>query len=763
MNNKLFSALSALLCLAACNTVEKDVEIPEKDDTGKVEVIITASTDTDTKTVLDDNYTTVLWKPSDEIKVFSAGEDSKFTSLNTTTSSIAQFRGMISVITGISEGVGYDNNIYGLYPYNDDATLSNGVITTTLPSTQTAVADSFDDDLFITIGKSETLSMGFYNVCSGLRFSFSESGYTSLTLTSNNGEALAGTFSVGFDNSGKPAIQSVSSPATSITVNAPSGGFVANTWYYVICLPGTYTGGITLSATNGSGTGTYEITSSLTFERSRFKQVAGLDTRLVFPEPLPDFIDLGLTVLWGTRNIGASLPEEAGNYYAWGEIDTKESYSWSNYTWCFGGPSVITKYCTLNGDGYVDGKHILDPEDDIVSITFGNECWMPTCNEYKELIDFCSWVWDSEKYGYIITSTVEGYTDKSIFLPAAGYRDNADILSVGDYGHYWTSECNTSGAAGALDLLFSNQTIYSPDNGSANRCRGFSVRGVKRTNEDRQVPVREIVFLKQAKFINCSSWDLLVNQAVDIVVDAYPTYATNRSTILTSSDETVVALENGGRRIRAKKGGLATITATAADGSSVSSSIEVTVHEPVDLGLSVKWSNYNLGQTFSSCGDLYAWGETSPKKTYSWSNYKHGTSWDHPTKYILDSDYGTVDNKSVLDPMDDAGYIKLGGYWRMPTWGEISELLDCTWTWTEQQSGNVCGYLVQGTNGASIFLPVKKYHSSEIWMSNNVTDYEFAPAGYAWMLSFSQNEISYGYDYRWAERYHGFCIHPVCN
>ena len=456
--NRLFMAMSALLFLAACNTVEKDVNIPEKGDTDKKEIILTATSLSDTKTVLDNNYTSVLWKPADEIKVFSAGEDSKFTSLNTEESNIAQFRGTISVITGVSEGVGYDTNIYGLYPYDADATLSNGVITTTLPSTQTAVADSFDDDLFITIGKSETLSMGFFNVCSGLRFSFSEGGFTSVILCSNNGEALAGTFSVGFDNNGKPAIQSVDSPSTNITVNAPSGGFMANTWYYVICLPGTISGGITLLASTESAAGKYTLNSSLTFTRGLFKQVANLDSRLI-PTPLPEIVDMGLSVKWASRNIGADSPTDFGDYYAWGETETyyssmnplvwregKESgYDYASYKWCEGTARSLTKYNSNSSYGYVDNKKILDIYDDVAHVKLGGKWRMPTREEWKELIDNCTQTCATQNgvIGTLLTSDSNG---NSIFLPNAGYWNKLSYTCVNQY-YYWSSKQYSSDVA----------------------------------------------------------------------------------------------------------------------------------------------------------------------------------------------------------------------------------------------------------------------------------------------------------------------------
>ncbi|MCR5547264.1 MAG: leucine-rich repeat domain-containing protein [Bacteroidales bacterium] len=135
--------------------------------------------------------------------------------------------------------------------------------------------------------------------------------------------------------------------------------------------------------------------------------------------------------------------------------------------------------------------------------------------------------------------------------------------------------------------------------------------------------------------------------------------------------------------------------------------------EAVDLGLSVKWANINIGATSpEEYGGFFAWGETEPKYDYSWGTYKLCNGDAHKlTKYcpVDRADYwdgtGTPDGKTVLDPEDDAAHVNWGGNWRMPTDAEWEELKDnCTWTLTMQNGINGC----RGTsniNGNSIFLP----------------------------------------------------------
>ena len=144
--------------------------------------------------------------------------------------------------------------------------------------------------------------------------------------------------------------------------------------------------------------------------------------------------------------------------------------------------------------------------------------------------------------------------------------------------------------------------------------------------------------------------------------------------------------------------------------------------EYVDLGLpsGLKWAKCNLGASKpSDYGDYYAWGETAPKADYDWATYKWMQAGQSDSKYITkytiadgetegiwyDSSGAFIgDNKTALDAADDAATAKLGSPWRMPTIGEIQELIDnCTWTWTTQDG--VKGHQVDGPNGNAMFLP----------------------------------------------------------
>lgn len=107
-----------------------------------------------------------------------------------------------------------------------------------------------------------------------------------------------------------------------------------------------------------------------------------------------EYVDLGLSVKWATCNLGSSKPEDAGDYYAWGEVAPKSSYYWSNYQWCKDTLTNYTKYCSnssLGDNGFTDDKVLLDTFDDAATQKLGSPWRMPTVAECRELLKNCDW------------------------------------------------------------------------------------------------------------------------------------------------------------------------------------------------------------------------------------------------------------------------------------------------------------------------------------------------------------------------------------
>ena len=122
-------------------------------------------------------------------------------------------------------------------------------------------------------------------------------------------------------------------------------------------------------------------------------------------------VDLGLPsgVKWATFNVGATRPWEYGAYYAWGETEEKEDYSWETYSMCNGNYNTLTNYCNDSNLGAVDDKMVLDLEDDAAYRHWGGEWRMPTIAEFKELRDNCKWNWTTLNgvNGYEVTGPNE--------------------------------------------------------------------------------------------------------------------------------------------------------------------------------------------------------------------------------------------------------------------------------------------------------------------------------------------------------------------
>lgn len=187
-----------------------------------------------------------------------------------------------------------------------------------------------------------------------------------------------------------------------------------------------------------------------------------------------EYVDLGLSVKWATCNVGATKPEELGDYFAWGETTTKTDYSWATYKYCKGAYATITKYCNDSSSGYkgfTDIKKVLDLIDDAAYVNWRKPWRMPTRVEIAELQQKCTWKLTIQNgvVGYKVT----GYTGNFIFLPLAGYMYGTSLYSVGSVGRYWSSSYDHGHFAFSMNSYSDGVTSYA-----FNKDRGFSVRPV---------------------------------------------------------------------------------------------------------------------------------------------------------------------------------------------------------------------------------------------------------------------------------------------
>ncbi len=200
-------------------------------------------------------------------------------------------------------------------------------------------------------------------------------------------------------------------------------------------------------------------------------------------------VDLGLPsgIRWASCNVGATTPEGYGNYYAWGETESKKDYSWTTYKYANVGERYhykFTKYCTdaSSGDnGFIDNKTVLEPEDDAATANWGDVWRMPTDAEWTELREQCTWTYTTLNgvYGYQVASKTNG---NSIFLPAAGFRDgNAAPYVAGNRGYYGSSSLLENSSDDVWIVTFKHEKVERQNN---KRNKGLSVRPVQDKQEE---------------------------------------------------------------------------------------------------------------------------------------------------------------------------------------------------------------------------------------------------------------------------------------
>ena len=215
--------------LAASCTAKLEEASDNKTKVSEKEVTITASMEgKESKTVLSNGGASVLWTPGDAISLFyGSGTEggSQFTSTATEPSAVTNFTGTIGVITGGADIAPEDTYFWGLYPYSPTASCDGSTVTMTLSSEQVAMPGTFAPGASPSIGRSQGLSMGFYNIGGGVKFSVTKEGVRKVTLRSNDGTAIAGTARVGFDESGIPELREIVSGTDEITLTRPPGEY----------------------------------------------------------------------------------------------------------------------------------------------------------------------------------------------------------------------------------------------------------------------------------------------------------------------------------------------------------------------------------------------------------------------------------------------------------------------------------------------------------------------------------------------------------
>ncbi|MCR5151995.1 MAG: hypothetical protein K6A98_02435, partial [Prevotella sp.] len=462
-------------------------------------------------------------------------------------------------------------------------------------------------------------------------------------------------------------------------------------------------------------------------------------------------VDLGLSsgVKWAARNIGATAPEDYGNYYAWGEVEPKQSYTKGNYL-----------YGTQNlGDNF----DISSTLNDAATVVWGGLWRMPRVSEMAELRDSCDWQWTSINgvNGFIISKKSNG-TGNKIFLPAGGIYKDGSVGDASNIGTYFTSteggnrssyaytlcwRSNYNGMARYLNVGDEYDPIRYSWGDPSFRYIGRNIRAVTSPNAiDKDGNIYNIK-------TDSASWKLGQTEATlfGTLSSAKPIHGTVTVGFVVGDSAQIV---KGEELFLLEKttpvGGSYSLTIPVHDniGYWYRAFIETAdtifygtakhyAYEYVDLGLAsgTMWANMNIGADQpSDYGDYYAWGEVKTKDSYTNDNYLYGT-----LNIGVDFDISGTEY--------DVAHVKMGSVWRMPNRAQMKELIDsCIWTWTTQDGTN--GFKVTGKNGNSIFLP-----SGGIYKNGSLGD--ISNIGTYYTSTEGGNSSSYAYTLCWRSDYNG--------
>ena len=505
------------------------------------------------------------------------------------------------------------------------------------------------------------------------------------------------------------------------------------------------------------------------------------------------YVDLELPsgTLWATMNIGANKIEDFGEYYAWGESEAKNGFSWYNYKYYKGGyserPNAFPTYNELENIG----GEISNTKYDAAHVIMGGTWVMPTKAQIDELQDssYCDWTW--VKQGFCVTSKLNG---KSIFLPAAGMKESD--LDDGFYSGYYQSSTLCEGIPSCNYFLCFFSGNHSTNGSSI--YYGRTIRPVicATASSEPYVTSGHPIYNDKstATVLNCQikgKWSSVLNHGICWNTSGNPTISDNYEVEghrgVPSYNVVINGLEEGKTyHIRA----YATNNVGTSYGEEVmyihgNNNIladgQQNGHDYVDLGLpsGTKWATMNIGASApEDYGNYYAWGETETKEDYSWNTYKY--FFDNNGNYVPYDDKWRVESGELKDigsniagTQYDVAHMKWGDSWKIPTSAQMDELQNreyCEWIWTFMNG--VKGYIITSKlNGKRIFLPACGVFYSNMqqhmntdghyWLSTSETTNTF----YADYLIISSNSYETRHksehfqDYN--SRNHGRAIRPV--
>ena len=319
----------------------------------------------------------ILWSPNEAISLFyHTGTDggSKFISVNEAKAAQTDFSGVISVMSGVIEGgVANPRYFYGIYPYNTENSVdADGKIVTVVRDNQDGVPNTFADGHYVSIGKSQGLEMGFYNLCGGFKFRLTREDVTKVTLKGNNGEILAGKVKVVVGDDNVPLVDEIIDGKTELVMTCPEGSvFQTGVDYFFVILPQTLSKGLTFTMETAGGlVGERVVEVSVDIPRSYFSYSDspvdtgveyGLSGNIVFAYPV---IKEACVRNWDTDGDGELSYAEAAAVTSLGSTFSEKVW-WTNDV-------SFDEFQYFTGITELKHKNAFEGADKITSITLPN-------------------------------------------------------------------------------------------------------------------------------------------------------------------------------------------------------------------------------------------------------------------------------------------------------------------------------------------------------------------------------------------------------
>lgn len=396
-----------------------------------------------------------------------------------------------------------------------------------------------------------------------------------------------------------------------------------------------------------------------------------------------DYVDLGLPsgTLWATCNVGAADYIKNGSHFAFGETMTKQNYSEGTYKFYFkqNGQYNLKKYCSslkyTTSYDYVDGKDKLDLGDDVAHVKWGGDWHLPTKENLEELMNECKW--EPLNDGVILT----GPNGNSIFLPAAGWMTGVERRENDGIGYYLSQNATESAGAWILDIKEKKMMAGEPYIG--NSVRPVNTSKVAETKQRMLEETRKAEEAKKAE-------------------EARKAEEAKKVEEIRKAKEEAEKARKAEQFFRENQDYLRNLSIEKQK-SAVNAYIMGV--ELVDLGLSVRWANMNIGANRpEDKGDFFSWGEVEPTPGREDTDYKPLVPYD----------------AEFLDEHSDPATVKLGVGFHTPTvkqWKELKK--KCKRRLSDDRK---CVIFI-GPNGNSITFPFYTYWSNQRAKSWYIMDY----------------------------------------